>query len=428
MSDHITISDSSQWPPQVFQISQYLTNDLPPSLLSAQPTLSPRASHLWTEVTKQHPPSTSHEGLPHELVDIMDTLLSTISIIRTLRDSNATSRETRPFVSLLLYALLRSCYPDAHVSENVRFARTYLDKLGDMTVGEARMIASVVTPLSGESANDAMSSSSDSASTASSSLESIDEFLYARPPRLRSTDGELSTDAELSTDGALSTDGSTPSRSSVESMPPDAHAYDFWRDRRSVPFPFICIADGDSVVEVLRSTAFQRDTWALKDPVIGIGLSEKGFLARVYFAWVDENPLGKDTVHTVTSDAQVSLGAFDLSAPDSALSLGSFLLSLRPQYDVFAQQCGSALCSDAQWRADSYLDELKRLPQSWEDTISTWLHHVQSSMTTSNTESRGRNGRSPASSRSQSPALTSVPAADISQFDVDESIVPHENM
>ncbi|KAF8912570.1 hypothetical protein CPB85DRAFT_1301609 [Mucidula mucida] len=261
MSDHITVSDSSQWPPQVSTISQYLTNDLPPSLLSAQPTLSPRASRLWTEVTKRHPPSTSYEDLPHELLDIMDTLLSTVSIIRTLRDSNATSRETRSFVSLLLYALLRSCYPDAHVSENVRFARSYFDKLGDMTVGDATMLVSVISPLSGHLSNDAMS---------------ID-------PLSTETDAVDDTD-DTRSEGSRSADASVSSHSSRRSTPPNAHLYDYWHDRRSVAFPFVCVADEHSIL--------QRITWGVQDPVIGIALSENGVSARFYFAWTDQHPHG----------------------------------------------------------------------------------------------------------------------------------------
>ncbi|KAF8868740.1 hypothetical protein CPB85DRAFT_1361896 [Mucidula mucida] len=362
MSDHITVSDSSQWPPQVSTISQYLTNDLPPSLLSAQPTLSPRASRLWTEVTKRHPPSTSYEDLPHELLDIMDTLLSTVSIIRTLRDSNATSRETRSFVSLLLYALLRSCYPDAHVSENVRFARSYFDKLGDMTVGDATMLVSVISPLSGHLSNDAMS---------------ID-------PLSTETDAVDDTD-DTRSEGSRSADASVSSHSSRRSTPPNAHLYDYWHDRRSVAFPFVCVADEHSIL--------QRITWGVQDPVIGIALSENGVSARFYFAWTDQHPHGSamPPVHCVSSSNSTPLdGAFDFSNPDSTLLFASFLLSLRPLYHALVQQCRIAHCSDFTWRADSKSDDQKGPPESWEGKISMWVHHVQSDFSTSSSKSASR--------------------------------------
>ncbi|KAF9026014.1 hypothetical protein BDZ89DRAFT_1135042 [Hymenopellis radicata] len=196
------------------------------------------------------------------------------------------------------------------------------------------MLASVVSPSSDDSSNDA--TSIDPASTESVSVDGTDE------------------------------DSDDPSESSG-----------------SLLLLHPLTPDEDSIVEVVRITAFRRATWDLKDPVIGIALSEKGFSARTYFAWADQNPHGSAMVHGVTSsDCQTSLGAFDLSAPDSVLLLASFLLSLRPLYLAFAQQCHGALYSDVKsWRADSHSDDLKRIPESCEDKISTWLHHLQSNLT-----------------------------------------------
>ncbi|KAF9481604.1 hypothetical protein BDN70DRAFT_991760 [Pholiota conissans] len=88
--------------------------------------------------------------------------------------------------------------------------------------------------------------------------------------------------------------------------------------------PVICVADQDNIRELVISTVYQRYTWGICLPVVGISL--ENVIARVVIGWIhEEEATGVSdlpTVHIASSaDEEINsrLGIFDLSDPVSAI-------------------------------------------------------------------------------------------------------------
>ncbi|KAK0193486.1 hypothetical protein F5146DRAFT_1181532 [Armillaria mellea] len=112
---------------------------------------------------------------------------------------------------------------------------------------------------------------------------------------------------------------STPS----SNVPVEAHILSHWRQPDSVALPFLCIADEKNIIPLIRSTVYQRYTWGISEPVVGMILSETGCIARVVMGWVDE-PSDSDLallrgIHSPWGDS-----ASDLSSTSDITEMSTF--------------------------------------------------------------------------------------------------------
>ncbi|KAK0193487.1 hypothetical protein F5146DRAFT_384331 [Armillaria mellea] len=175
---------------------------------------------------------------------------------------------------------------------------------------------------------------------------------------------------------------STPS----SNVPVEAHILSHWRQPDSVALPFLCIADEKNIIPLIRSTVYQRYTWGISEPVVGMILSETGCIARVVMGWVDEpsdSDLALPRIRIAYSDERcpnTSLGIYDLTDPVSTTQLAQFILSLRQHIKSLVSKSSNPTFRPILWRSDSIsMDE----DQSGSDDqrerrIHIWLRGVPS--------------------------------------------------
>lgn len=70
-------------------------------------------------------------------------------------------------------------------------------------------------------------------------------------------------------------------------LPLEAHILAERRTWPSVLFPVLCAASEDDIVPLVASSAYQRWTWGIDLPIVGLEISNHGSIARVYIGWVD---------------------------------------------------------------------------------------------------------------------------------------------
>ncbi len=81
-------------------------------------------------------------------------------------------------------------------------------------------------------------------------------------------------------------------------VPVEAHVLSHWRQPYCVALPFLCIADEESIIPLVKSTVYQRYTWGISEPVVGMIMSETGSTGRVVMGWTDEP---SDSDHALVS-------------------------------------------------------------------------------------------------------------------------------
>lgn len=59
------------------------------------------------------------------------------------------------------------------------------------------------------------------------------------------------------------------------------------RRQQSAVLPFICLANGQNIVDLMTSVACQRYVWGITQPAVGFALSDQGIEAKLVVSWVD---------------------------------------------------------------------------------------------------------------------------------------------
>ena len=73
--------------------------------------------------------------------------------------------------------------------------------------------------------------------------------------------------------------------------PDDGHILPGTGRRVDCVLPSLCIADKDNIRNLVTSIVYQRYTWGIFLPTIGIEMEGDGTTARVLIGWVDEKNL-----------------------------------------------------------------------------------------------------------------------------------------
>ncbi|KAK0184860.1 hypothetical protein F5146DRAFT_987729 [Armillaria mellea] len=390
--DWIPIADVSGWPLQLTSLTRLLDPRIPLELADGTcPLTSPRSSELLKEIATQLKRSSgllsdAYDDSP--VLSTLDIILSTVAALRAISEMsmNNIPRPTTPFWSLLFRSLVITCYEKSYILENVSFALPKpLDPNSDVLDGHASLLVSHIADQSQPPRNEVESQATDD-------LPSITEQHLAECNHEES--GCNLSDADESLSGRSDGDPSyksmetstQPTSAPSSNIPVEAHVLSHWRQPDSVALPFLCIADETNVIPLIKSTVYQRYTWGISEPVVGIILSEIRCIARVVMGWIGE-PSDSDhalpRIRIAYSDERCpnsSLGIYDLSDPVSAIQLAQFILSLRQHVERIASQSSNPTFRRILWRSDSIqMDEDQSGPDDQrERRIHIWLRGVPS--------------------------------------------------
>ncbi|KAK0213304.1 hypothetical protein DFS33DRAFT_1465269 [Desarmillaria ectypa] len=383
---HTSVSCAAEWPTEINHLAGLLDSPIPSQLVNGPcPVLSSRASPLLEELrnillysSEQFTESTS------EILDIFDLLFSTVGTLRALSDvlKDNAAQPTIPFWSLLIRSLAFICYDKSYTLEEAAFVRPRLSHVRSfMKDGNASLLISHIIqdiqrprPILDDEASGRPSNI-----TAERSNEGSQEEY----------DSEISCDDESSSDSDTSyerTEASTDPTSAQSSyVPLDAHILAHWRHPNSVVLPYLCVTDQEDIFSLMSSVLYQRSTWGIPEPVVGIILSKTGFVGRVVLGWLDEERADPDVLPAARfaygdeTRTDSSLGVYDLTDPVSALKFGQFIISLRAHVEgIVAQcQCQTPTFKRLSWRSDTIDDDNCGSEEQWEQRIVNWLSTVE---------------------------------------------------
>ncbi|KAK0470126.1 uncharacterized protein EV420DRAFT_1498497 [Desarmillaria tabescens] len=394
-SDWVPISDASGWPLEVTSLSCLLGPKIPLELANGTFTLtSLRSSALLKEFAtlfKSSPGLFGDTNCSSQVLSVLDLILSTVAALRAISEmsTNDIQRPTTLFWSLLLRSLVITCYDKSYILENVSFALPKQPESKCVVLdGHASLLVSHLAdnfqPPRGEDVGPTTEEpSSIPEPYVAESNPSHDESSYSpsdeEEPLSDHSDEDLAYE---------STDISTELTSAPSSnIPLEAHVLSHWRQSDSVALPFLCITDRENIIPLVKSTVYQRYTWGISEPVVGIILSETGCIGRVVIGWVDgstESDHALPGVRIAYSDERSpdsSLGIYDLTDPVSTIQLAQFILNLRTHVERIASKSSNPTFKPILWRSDSIpLDEDRSGPEERrERRIHIWLRGVPSS-------------------------------------------------
>ncbi|KAK0476391.1 hypothetical protein IW261DRAFT_1609579 [Armillaria novae-zelandiae] len=389
-SDWIPIADVSDWPVELSSLSRLLDPRIPLELADRTCTLtSPRSSEILNEIATLFECSpgvfSDAHGEPQAL-SMLDLMLSTVAAIRAISamSMNDIARSTMPFWSLLLRSLAITCYEKSYILENVSFALPKpLDPSCAVLDGRASLLIShladrlqpPISEVPSQAAEDPSPMTEHAAEPnhreSGCSLSEADEPLSEHSEDLFYESVETSTQ---------------PTSAPLSNIPVEAHVLSHWRQPDCVALPFLCIADEENIIPLVKSTVYQRYTWRISEPVVGVMLSETGCIGRVVMGWTDGQ---SDSDHVLPririaySDDRCpnsSLGIYDLTDPVSTIQLAQFILSLRQHVEKVVSQSSNPTFRPILWRSDSIqMDEDQSGPEDGKERrIHIWLRNVPS--------------------------------------------------
>ncbi|KAK0476871.1 hypothetical protein IW261DRAFT_1609510 [Armillaria novae-zelandiae] len=290
-------------------------------------------------------------------------------MLRALSDAsnNITKPSTIPFWSLLIRSLASVCYGDSYITQEAAFVRPRLSYVRSfMEDGHASLLISHI-------------------------VEDIQRPRSVVNDRARSTvtaecsneESQEQYDDESSETGYEDTEDSTDLTSAQSSyVPLDAHILTSWRRQNSVVLPFVCVTDEEDIFSLMGGVLYQRSTWGISEPVIGIILSKTGFVGRVVLGWLDKECHDCDVLPTIRfaygdeTRTDASLGVYDLTDPVSAVKFSQFILSLRTHVERIVERCHTPTFKRILWRSDSIDDDNSAAEEQWEQGIINWLNTV----------------------------------------------------
>ncbi|SJK96966.1 uncharacterized protein ARMOST_00215 [Armillaria ostoyae] len=316
------VSHAAEWPTEIKDLACLLDSPIPSQLVNDPcPIVSSRASPLLEELRNSL--TGSPEQLTNsdsEVLDILDLVLPTVGTLRALSDAsnNGTKQSTISFWSLLIRSLAFVCYDKSYAMQEAAFVRPRLSYVqSSMEDGYASLLISHI-------------------------VEDIQ-----RPKSAEESDSETSYDDESSYETSYErTEASTDLTSARSSyVPLDAHILASWRHPYSAVLPFLCVTDEEDIFGLMGDVLYQRSTWGISEPVIGIILLDTGFVGRVVLGWLDKlcpDPEVLSAIRFAYGDetrTDASLGVYDLTDPVSAVKFAQFILGLRAHVEGIVAQC-----------------------------------------------------------------------------------------
>ncbi|KAK0476392.1 hypothetical protein IW261DRAFT_1609580 [Armillaria novae-zelandiae] len=382
-SDWVVISVASNWPLELNCLSRLLNSKIPLQLAEGTYTrTSPRSSELLKKIAtiqfKDSPGVFSDTHDDSLVLSMLDLMLSTVAAMRALSDisMNDIPRPTTPFWSLLLRSLAITCYEKSYILENVSFALPKpLDPNCAVLDGRASLLISHLADQLQPPISEALSQA---AGDPSPMTENAAEPNYGESScNLSEADKPLSESVKTSTQ---------PISAPLSNIPVEAHVLSHWRHLDCVALPFLCIADEENIIPLMKSTVYQRYTWRISEPVVGIMLSETGYIGRVVMGWADgwsDSDHVLPRIRIAYSDdccPNSSLGIYDLTDPVSTIQLAQFILSLRRHVEKVVSQSPNPTFRPILWRSDSIqMDEDQSGPEDEKERrIHIWLRGVPS--------------------------------------------------
>ncbi|KAK0199318.1 hypothetical protein DFS33DRAFT_1268615 [Desarmillaria ectypa] len=357
-----SVSCAAEWPTEINHLAGLLDTAIPSQLVNGSP--------------EQLAESTS------EILDILDLLLSTVGTLRALSDllKDNAAQSTIPFWSLLIRSLAFICYDKSYILEEAAFVRPRLSHVRSfMEDGHASLLISHIVkdiqrprPIIDDEASGRLSNITAERSNEESQEEYDLETSY---------DDELSSDSDTSYERTEALTDPTSAQSSY--VPLDAHILAHRRHSNSVVLPYLCVTDQEDIFSLMSSVLYQRSTWGISEPVVGVILSKTGFVGRVVLGWLDEEHADPDVLPAARfaygdeTRTDSSLGVYDLTDPVSTLKFGQFIISLRAHVEAIVPQCETPTFKRFLWRSDNIDDDNRGSEEQWEQGIVNWLNTVE---------------------------------------------------
>ncbi|KAK0475849.1 hypothetical protein IW261DRAFT_461310 [Armillaria novae-zelandiae] len=121
------IDCSSEWPTEISSVSTLLDVPIPLEIFDKPcSSLSPRASHLLSELSESFIHSSNRFGNGNsspEILEMLDLILSTVSMLRVIMGDEL--RSTAPFWSLLIRSLAHVCYDKSYIIRSICMRTTF---------------------------------------------------------------------------------------------------------------------------------------------------------------------------------------------------------------------------------------------------------------------------------------------------------------
>ncbi|KAK0194908.1 hypothetical protein F5146DRAFT_1172420 [Armillaria mellea] len=315
------VSHASEWPAEIKDLACLLDSPIPSQLVNDNecPVVSSRAYPVLEELRNSLTDSLEQcTQSDSELLDILDLVLSTVGKLRALSDAsnNDTIPSTIPFWSLLIRSLAFVCYDKSYITQEAAFVRPRLSYVRSfMEDGHASLLISHVV----EDIQRPKSVLNDEASGDLSMMTAG----HSKKEMQEEADSETSYDDKSSSETSYEhTDPSTdPTSAQSSCIPLDAHILASWRHPNSVVLPFLCVTDEEDIFSLMGGVLYQRSTWGISEPVIGIILSNTGFVGRVVLGWLDKECPDPEVLPAIRfaygdeTRTDASLGVYDLTDP-----------------------------------------------------------------------------------------------------------------
>ncbi|KAH7905544.1 hypothetical protein BJ138DRAFT_1228738 [Hygrophoropsis aurantiaca] len=373
------ISNSNDWPTQVNSIanlfsrplpSQFATGPYPFASLQARRLLpllqnSAKQTDLEPHACERYPESQSTSVL-----DVFDIVLSTTSDLRRLRESerDGCPRSTVALWSTLISSLSRKLGAEVSVLEDASFIKPR------MIHGEPQKrqdVDGIATML-------------------------VCHVLYPEDRPLSTSSMATSIGVEDQDELMSESNNSATSTSSLQ-VPFDAHLLGGRGRHLSAALPVFVVADPTNITPLMCSVLYQRHTWGIREPAVGIILANTATIGQIVLGWLDDSdcssPDQLPTPHlafaATDSSPKLELGVFDLADPLSTFTFSQFVLNLRGHYEDIcsAMSIGALESSNSvSWRSD-----LVRISagsgEQWGGNVSRWSANVHVQSTSSTTSS-----------------------------------------
>ncbi|KAK0194946.1 hypothetical protein F5146DRAFT_1172537 [Armillaria mellea] len=360
------VSHPAEWPTEIKDLACSLDSPIPSQLVNGPcPTISSRASPLLEELRNSLTNPSEHPAeSDSEILDILDLVLSTVGKLRAL--SNASNNDsvpsTIPFWSLLIRSLAFVCYDESYITQEAAFVRPRLSYVRSfMEDGHASLLISHIV----EDIQRPKSAVNDEASGHLS-------MMTAERSNGESREESDSYDDESSSD--TSYDHPTFPLMLTSSL--------LGAIQNSVVLPFLCVTDEEDIFSLMSGVLYQRSTWGISEPIIGIILSNTGFIGRVVLGWLDKECPDPEILPAIRfaygdeTRIDAALGVYDLTNPASAVKFSQFILGLRTHVEGIVAQCRTPTFKRLSWRSDSIDDDNSGTEEQWKQRIVNWLNAV----------------------------------------------------
>ncbi|KAK0194896.1 hypothetical protein F5146DRAFT_1023324 [Armillaria mellea] len=361
------VSHPTEWPTEIKDLACLLNSPIPSQLVNDPcPVVSSRASPLLE--TLRNSLTESPEQFTHsdsELLDMLDLVLSTVGTLRALSDAsdNDAGHSTIPFWSLLIRSLAFVCYDKSYATQEAAFVRPRLSYVRSfMEDGHASLLISHVV----ENIRRPRSAVND----ANSGHLSMMTAERSKRELRKESDSETSDESSSETSYEHTDPSTDPTSAQSFYVPLDAHILASWRHPNSVVLPFLCVTDEEDIFSLMGGVLYQRSTWGISESVIGIILSNTGFVGRVVLGWLDKECPDPEVLPAIRfaygdeTRTDASLGVYDLTDPVSAVKFSQFILGLRAHVEGIVAQC------------HSIDDDNPGTEEQWRQGIVNWLNAV----------------------------------------------------